>query len=102
MLRKIPRRLDRISGALERGELSLRIRPFAHERDAQLVTRLTNRMILAFFSASIGLVAVTLLRLGRGPEIFSTNLDVLLGYGGLVAATVLGLRVIVAVTHDTG
>jgi ubiquinone biosynthesis protein len=102
MLRKIPRRLDRISGALERGELSLRIRPFAHERDAQLVTRLTNRMILAFFSASIGLVAVFLLRLGGGPQMFRTNLDVLLGYGGLVAATVLGLRVIVAVTHDTG
>jgi ubiquinone biosynthesis protein len=101
MLRKIPRRLDRISGALERGELSLRIRPFAHEGDAQLVTRLTNRMILAFFSASIGLVAVFLLRLGSGPELFNTNLDVLLGYGGLVAATVLGLRVIVAVTRDT-
>ena len=33
---------------------------------------------------------------------FSTNLDVLLGYGGLVAATVLGLRGIVAMTHDTG
>jgi hypothetical protein len=47
-------------------------------------------------------VAVSLLRLGAGPEIFSTNLDVLLGYGGLTAATVLGLRVIVAVTHDTG
>jgi ubiquinone biosynthesis protein len=102
MLRKIPRRLDRISGALERGELSLRIRLFAHERDAQLVTQLTNRVILAFFSASIGVVAVSLLRLGGGPEIFSTNLDVLLGYGGLTAATVLGLRVIVAVTHDTG
>jgi ubiquinone biosynthesis protein len=102
MLRKIPRRLDRISGALERGELSLRIRPFAHQRDAQLVTRLTNRVILAFFSASIGLVAVSLLRLGGGPQIFRTNLDVLLGYGGLTAATVLGLRVIVAVTHDTG
>jgi ubiquinone biosynthesis protein len=102
MLRKIPRRLDRISSALERGELSLRIRPFAHERDAQLVTRLTNRVILAFFSASIGLVAVFLLRLGGGPEMFDTNLDVLLGYGGLTAATALGLRVIVAVTHDTG
>jgi ubiquinone biosynthesis protein len=102
MLRKIPRRLDRISGALERGELSLRIRPFAHQRDAHLVTRLTNRVILAFFSASIGLVAVSLLRLGGGPQIFRTNLDVLLGYGGLTAATVLGLRVIVAVTHDTG
>jgi ubiquinone biosynthesis protein len=101
-LRRIPRRLDHISGALERGELSLRIRPFAHQGDAQLVTRLTNRLILAFFSASIGLVAVFLLLLGGGPEMFSTNLDVLLGYGGLVAATVLGLRVIVAVTHDTG
>jgi ubiquinone biosynthesis protein len=27
MVRKIPRRLDRITGALERGELSVRIRP---------------------------------------------------------------------------
>jgi hypothetical protein len=27
MLRKIPRRLEHITGALERGELSLRIRP---------------------------------------------------------------------------
>jgi ubiquinone biosynthesis protein len=102
MLRKVPRRLDRISAALERGELSLRIRPFADPRDAELVTRLTNRLILAFFSASIGLVAVFLLRLGGGPEMFGTRLDVLLGYGGLVAATVLGLRVIVAVTRDAG
>jgi hypothetical protein len=54
------------------------------------------------FSASVGLVAVFLLRLGAGPEMFGTNLDALLGYGGLVAATVPGLRVIVAVTHDTG
>jgi hypothetical protein len=52
------------SPALERGELSLRI-TFAHVGDAQLVTRLTNRAILAFIS-------------------------------------VLGLRVIVGVTHDTG
>lgn len=99
-LRRIPRRLEHISGALERGELSVRIRPFAHPRDAELVTRLTNRLILAFFSASIGLVAVFLLRLGRGPEMFGTQLDVLLGYGGLIAATVLGLRVIVAITGE--
>jgi hypothetical protein len=59
-------------------------------------------MILAFFSASVGLVAGVLLRLRGGPEMFGTNLDVLLGYGGLGAATVLGLRVIVAVTHDIG
>jgi hypothetical protein len=57
-------------------------------------------VILAFFSASIGLVAVFLLRVEGGPQMFGTRLNVLLGYGGLAAATVLGLRVIVAVTRD--
>jgi ubiquinone biosynthesis protein len=99
-LRKIPRRLDHISGALARGELSLRIRPFADPRDAELVVGLANRLILAFFSASIGLVSVFLLRLGTGPPMFKTHLDALLGYGGLIAATMLGLRVIVSVTRD--
>jgi ubiquinone biosynthesis protein len=99
-LRKIPRRLDRISGALERGDLSLRIRPFADQRDINLIVRLANRFILAFFSASVGLVSVLLLRLGQGPPIFKTRLDVLIGYSGLIAATILGLRIIVAVTRD--
>jgi ubiquinone biosynthesis protein len=98
MLRNVPRRLDRVSAALERGELSLRIRPFADKGDAELVTRLTNRLVLAFFSASIGLVGVLLLHVGAGPEMLGTRFDVLLGYAGLVAATVLGLRVVVAAT----
>jgi ubiquinone biosynthesis protein len=102
MLRKVPRRLDRITGAFERGELSLRIRPFADPRDVAFITTLVNRLILAFFSASIGLVAVFLLRVGGGADMFGTQLNVLLGYGGLVAATALGLRVIVAITSDAG
>jgi ubiquinone biosynthesis protein len=101
-LRRIPRRLDRISGALERGELTLRLRPLAHPHDVRLVTRLTNRLILAFMSASIGVVSIFLLQLGRGPALFETHLDVVLGYGGLIAATVLGLRVLVAITRDGG
>jgi ubiquinone biosynthesis protein len=101
-LRRIPRRLDRITGALERGELTVRLRPFAHPRDASLVTRLANRLILAFISAAIGVVSVLLLQLSRGPTVFETHLDVLLGYGGLIAATMLGLRVLVAITRDGG
>ena len=57
-------------------------------------------MNLAFFSASVGLVSVLLLNVGGGPLVFGTRLDLLLGYGGLIAATVLGLRVLVAVTRD--
>jgi ubiquinone biosynthesis protein len=101
-LRRIPRRVDRITGALERGELTVRLRPFAHPRDASLVTRLANRFILAFISGSIGVVSVFLLQLSRGPAVFETHLDVLLGYGGLIAATMLGLRVLVAITRDGG
>ncbi|HVN61198.1 MAG TPA: AarF/UbiB family protein [Gaiellaceae bacterium] len=101
-LRRIPRRLDHITGALEHGELSLRIRPFAHPHDTDFIVRLTNRLILAFFTASIGLVAVFLLRTGGGPKLFGKQVDELLGYGGLVAATILGLRVIVAVSRDGG
>jgi ubiquinone biosynthesis protein len=99
-LRKVPRRLDRISDALEHGELSLRISRFADPRDAEFVSRLANRSILAFFSASIGIVGVLLLRLGGGPEILQTRLDVLIGYLGVIAATVLGLRIIVAITRE--
>ena len=101
-LRRIPRRLDHITGALEHGELSLRIRPFAHPHDTDFIVRLTNRLILAFFTASIGLVAVFLLRTGGGPKLFGKQVDELLGYGGLVASTILGLRVIVAVSRDGG
>jgi bifunctional DNA-binding transcriptional regulator/antitoxin component of YhaV-PrlF toxin-antitoxin module len=55
-------------------------------------------MILAFLSASIGLVAVFLLRLDRGPAMSGTRLDVLLGYGGLIAATVLATRSSISAT----
>lgn len=101
-LRRIPRRLDRISGALERGEVTLRRRPFAHPRDAGLLVRLANRLILGFLSAAIGLVSVLLLQIGRGPIVFGTRLDLLPGYAGLIAATILGLRVLVAITRDGG
>lgn len=102
VLRRVPRRLDRISGALERGELTRRLRPFAHPRDRGLVVGLLNRLILAFIAGSIGPVSVFLLRLASGPMVFETHLDVLLGYGGLIAATILGLRVLVAITRDGG
>lgn len=73
---------------------------FADQRDINLVVRLTNRFILAFFSASVGLVSVFLLRLGQGPSILKTPLDTLIGYSGLIAATILGLRIIVAITRE--
>jgi ubiquinone biosynthesis protein len=52
-VRKIPRRLDHISAALERGELTVRMRSFADPRDVKLIVQLTNRArLLGLFSAS--------------------------------------------------
>jgi ubiquinone biosynthesis protein len=101
-LRKLPRRVDRITGALERGDFSLRLRTLADPRDIAVIGRYVNRVVLAFVSASIGLVSVLLLGVGGGPRVMGTHLDLLLGYLGLAGATVLGLRVLTAVTRDGG
>lgn len=97
-LRRLPRRLDQLSHLAERGELTLRVRLFADERDVRHIERLTDRMILAFFSASVGLVSVLLLAVpAKAANLDGTNIDQVLGYAGLAAATLLGLRVVAAV-----
>jgi len=94
-LRRIPCRLDQLGRLAERGELTLRIRLFADHRDAEHARRLTDRLILCFLSASIGLVSVRLLPPTTGPAITgATHLTQLLGYTGLTASTILGLRVL--------
>ncbi|HKF32566.1 MAG TPA: AarF/UbiB family protein [Jatrophihabitantaceae bacterium] len=101
-LRNLPRRADRISRALERGDFSLKLRTLADPRDVAVIGRYVNRFVLAFISASIGLVSALLLGVAGGPVVFGTRLDLLLGYLGLAGATALGLRVVVAITRDGG
>jgi ubiquinone biosynthesis protein len=80
----------------------VRLRALAHPQDVAVIGRYVNRLVLAFVSASVGLVSVLLLGVGGGPHVLGTRLDLLLGYLGLASATVLGLRVIAAVTRDGG
>jgi ubiquinone biosynthesis protein len=97
-LRRLPRRLDRLGHLAERGELSLRVRLFADGRDARHIERLTDRFILAFFSASVGLVSALLLALpAQAITLSGTNISQAIGYAGLTAATLLGLRVLAAI-----
>jgi ubiquinone biosynthesis protein len=97
-VRRLPRRLDQLGHLAERGELTLRVRLFADGRDVKLLERLTDRFILAFFSGSVGLVSVLLLALpAQAGTINGTNISQAIGYAGLTAATLLGLRVVAAV-----
>jgi len=46
VLRRLPRRADRITGAMEQGKFSVNVRLFADERDRRVVTDLTHQFLL--------------------------------------------------------
>jgi ubiquinone biosynthesis protein len=100
-LRRLPRHLDRITTRLERGRLTVGVRPFADPRDTRIVTSLVNRAVLAFLGAALGGMSVVLLSIQRGPELTSgLSVLALFGYLGLFFSVVLILRVIVTVARD--
>ena len=68
VLRRLPRRFDRVTGAMEQGRLSLNVRLFADERDRRVVTGLTHQFLLALLGAASGIVAAILLGTSGGPQ----------------------------------
>jgi ubiquinone biosynthesis protein len=101
MLRRLPRHVDRAFTMLERGGLPVRITTFSDPHDEHVVSRLVNRFVLSFLAGAIGLLSVGLLAIQGGPPfVGSTTLFRVFGYFGLFCATVLAMRVIVAVLRD--
>ncbi|MET9224746.1 AarF/UbiB family protein [Lentzea sp. NPDC003310] len=98
MLRRLPRRIDRITGAVEQGRLSMSMRLFADERDRSFITGLLHQLMLTALGATAGVMAVLLLGSSGGPRISSdVGLHQVLGYNLLIIAVLLGLRVVVTV-----
>jgi ubiquinone biosynthesis protein len=101
VLRRLPRRLDRITTSLEHGSLTARIRVLADESDRRFLSALTGRAVLAFLGATLGIMSVMLIGTRGGPVFFpGTSLFHLLGYIGLFFSTVLILRVVIATSRD--
>jgi ubiquinone biosynthesis protein len=101
LLRRIPARIDRITAAMERNDWGYNVRLLAHEDDLRLAQRFFARAIVAFLSAAIGLVAALLIGVNNGIVVAKdVTLAQALGYLGLIVATVLGMRVLVAVSRD--
>jgi ubiquinone biosynthesis protein len=98
MLRRLPRRIDRIAGALERGRLNVNVRLLADDRDRQHITALLHRALTTVIGGVAGIMAVMLLGIEDGPRVTDeVGLYDLFGYGLLVIAAVLALRVLAAV-----
>ena len=101
MLRRLPRQIDRTFTTAQRDGLRLRVSLFSGERDEQVVTRLVNRVVLAFSGGVVGLVSVILIGTEGGPVFTGdTSLFQFFGYFGLFCSTVLIMRALVAVLRD--
>lgn len=100
MLRRFPRRIDRITGSLERGEFSVRVRVLADEGERRIVTGLLNTVLTAFLGGVTGVMAVLLLGASGGPAVTDTvSLHQAIGYHLLVVSSVLVLRVLFLITR---
>jgi ubiquinone biosynthesis protein len=97
-LRRLPRRIDRLGGALEAGRLSVNVRLLADPADRRYLTGLLHQVILVALAATSGVMAVLMLGLHGGPAITKTvTLYAFFGYCLLVIAAILALRVLVLV-----
>jgi ubiquinone biosynthesis protein len=99
-LRRLPDRFDRIMTLAARGDL--RVRNVADEGNGRVLRTFVNRGLLAAIGAAFLLGATVLLAsANKGPSVSDgTGLFEILGYGGLLAGTVLMLRVVAAVARD--
>jgi ubiquinone biosynthesis protein len=98
MLLRLPRRIDRISGALEDGRLSISVRLLADPADRRYLTGLVHRVLLAFLAAASGIMAVLMIGLHGGPALSKgVSLYSFFGYCLLVIAAILAVRVLVQV-----
>ncbi|WP_116947809.1 ABC1 kinase family protein [Jiangella endophytica] len=95
ILRRLPRRVERIASAAEHGRLGLNIRLLADERDRAVLTTMLHEVLLTFLAATTGIMAVLLIGTGGGPQLTdSVGLYELIGYNMLVISAILALRVL--------
>lgn len=98
MLRRLPRRLDRLGAALETGHLSVNVRLLADHDDRRVITGLLHQVLITILAATTGIMAVLMLGLRGGPRLTTTvGLYQFLGYCLLVISAILALRILVLI-----
>ncbi|HEY5148420.1 MAG TPA: hypothetical protein VIJ23_01070 [Mycobacterium sp.] len=98
ILRRFPRRLERIADAAEHGRFAVGARLLAGERERAVITGLVHQLVVAFLAATTGIMAVLLFGADGGPVMApGITLYQFIGYRLLVISFILGLRVIAPV-----
>ena len=107
VLRRLPRRLDRITTAVEQGTLTTSTRLFADDRDKSFIRAMVSRAVLAFLGATLGIMSVLLLGIHTGPVLIpaaaghgGTTIFQTFGYLGLFFSLILSMRVISTIIRE--
>jgi ubiquinone biosynthesis protein len=91
LLQGLPRRLDRITEAMERNEIVLGVHLFPEERDRRFATRLMAPLVVTVAGASAGVIG-SLLILAANPRLATDAGRMLQALGiGCVAVALLAL-----------
>lgn len=100
ILERLPRRVDRISGALESGDLTVQVRAFAHRDDRAFLTRMTQQIVVALLAGALAIAGTVLVISDTGLRITEElSLNTFLGFVLLLFAFVLGARLLALVFH---
>jgi ubiquinone biosynthesis protein len=96
LLQRLPRRIDRITAAMEEGRFNVNVAAFAHQRERDVVRGLMQEMLLTFLAAASGVMATMLISKDAGP-LLVPGMTVLqfMGYFLAVLALILAMRVLI-------
>lgn len=103
VLRRLPRRLDRITDAVEHGRLQVNVRLLADADDRRFVTRLWHQALLVVLACTAGLMSVALFLAAPGPMVTDdVGIFHVLATALLVGSVILVMRLLVVVFRGTG
>ncbi|MCY9787010.1 AarF/UbiB family protein [Nocardiopsis sp. EMB25] len=103
-LRRLPRRLDRVTDQLHKGRFTVRVRPFAHPADRALLRAVTQRAVLTALTFATGLMSVGLFNVTEGPDVVWAELPAraqvlnIAAWALLAASVLMILRLLVGMT----
>lgn len=102
LLRRLPRRMERIADAAEHGRLQVNARLLADPADRRFLVRLWHQALLTVLAAAAGLMSVVLFAVAPGPMVTETvGLFHVLATALLAGSVILVMRLLVVFfRHD--
>jgi ubiquinone biosynthesis protein len=102
VLRKLPRRLDRLAAAAEAGRLTANFRLFSRAEDRRAITDWLHQILLTVLAAASGLMSVILIGIETGPALTQgIGLYQFIGLALLLIASIMALRVLADIFSTT-